>query len=101
MSSVLRIGRITQQVSDKQKHFVPYDQKHGEHPALLYQHWRYHKPGSTPGVLKIRLPMRINTMEEIKMRTIGQNMAHAVNPYGDDHAGEHIADVLEGKEYTP
>ena len=26
-------------------------------------------------------------------------MAHAANPYGDGHACERIADVLEGKEY--
>ena len=28
-------------------------------------------------------------------------MAHAVNPYGDGHACERIADILEGKEYIP
>lgn len=28
-------------------------------------------------------------------------MAHAVNPYGDGHACERIADILEDKEYTP
>ena len=28
-------------------------------------------------------------------------MAHACNPYGDGHACERIADILEGKEYTP
>lgn len=28
-------------------------------------------------------------------------MAHATNPYGDGHACEHIADILEGKEHTP
>ncbi len=28
-------------------------------------------------------------------------MAHAVNPYGDGHACERIADILEGKEYQP
>ena len=28
-------------------------------------------------------------------------MAHAVNPYGDGHACERIADILEGKKYTP
>ena len=28
-------------------------------------------------------------------------MAHAVNPYGDGHACERIADILEGKEYEP
>lgn len=28
-------------------------------------------------------------------------MAHASNPYGDGHACERIADILEGKEYYP
>ena len=28
-------------------------------------------------------------------------MSGAVNPYGDGHACERIADILEGKEYTP
>ena len=28
-------------------------------------------------------------------------MSHAVNPYGDGHACERIADILEGKEYSP
>ena len=28
-------------------------------------------------------------------------MAHACNPYGDGHACERIADILEGKEYSP
>ena len=28
-------------------------------------------------------------------------MSHACNPYGDGHACERIADILEGKEYTP
>ena len=28
-------------------------------------------------------------------------MAHAANPYGDGHACERIADILEGKDYKP
>lgn len=28
-------------------------------------------------------------------------MSHACNPYGDGHACERIADILEGKEYNP
>ena len=28
-------------------------------------------------------------------------MAHACNPYGDGHACERIADILEDKEYIP
>ena len=30
-----------------------------------------------------------------------KKMSGAVNPYGDGHACERIADILEGKEYTP
>lgn len=30
-----------------------------------------------------------------------KKMSHAVNPYGDGHACERIADILEGKEYCP
>ena len=28
-------------------------------------------------------------------------MSKACNPYGDAHACERLADILEGKEYTP
>ena len=28
-------------------------------------------------------------------------MSHACNPYGDGHACERIADILEGKNYKP
>lgn len=28
-------------------------------------------------------------------------MAHAANPYGDGRACERIADILEGRDYTP
>lgn len=30
-----------------------------------------------------------------------RKMSHACNPYGDGHACERIADILEGKQYTP
>ena len=30
-----------------------------------------------------------------------EKMSKACNPYGDGHACERIADILEGKEYTP
>ena len=32
---------------------------------------------------------------------IYHSMSHACNPYGDGHACERIADILEGKEYKP
>ena len=34
-------------------------------------------------------------------KTEYDKMAHVVNPYGDGHACERIADILEGKEYSP
>ncbi len=30
-----------------------------------------------------------------------EKMSHACNPYGDGHACERIADIIEGKEYSP
>ncbi len=30
-----------------------------------------------------------------------EKMSRACNPYGDGHACERIADILEGKEYHP
>ena len=30
-----------------------------------------------------------------------EKMAHACNPYGDGHACERIADIIEGKKYVP
>ena len=30
-----------------------------------------------------------------------EKMSKATNPYGDGHACERIADILEGKEYSP
>lgn len=32
---------------------------------------------------------------------MADKMAHACNPYGDGNACKRIADVLEGKEYSP
>lgn len=31
----------------------------------------------------------------------GKGADYAVNPYSDGHACERIADILEGKEYSP
>ena len=58
--------RVTQKVTDKHKHFVHYDQKHGEQLLSSTSTGGTIHPGSTPEVLKnYSLPMRINTMEEI------------------------------------
>lgn len=42
-----------------------------------------------------------NFKELLENEEAYHKMAHACNPYGDGHACERIADILEGKEYTP
>ena len=42
-----------------------------------------------------------NFKELLENKESYDQMAHACNPYGDGHACERIANILEGKEYTP
>lgn len=42
-----------------------------------------------------------NFKELLENEDAYNKMAHACNPYGDGRACERIADILEGKEYTP
>lgn len=42
-----------------------------------------------------------NFKELLENEEVYNSMAHACNPYGDGHACERIADILEGKVYTP
>ena len=42
-----------------------------------------------------------NFKELLENEDAYRKMAHACNPYGDGHACERIADILEGKEYKP
>ena len=37
--------------------------------------------------------------ELLENEEVYKKMSRAVNPYGDGHACERIADILEGKEY--
>ena len=37
--------------------------------------------------------------ELLENKEIYNKMSKAINPYGDGHACERIADILEGKEY--
>ena len=39
--------------------------------------------------------------ELLENREMYNTMSSACNPYGDGHACERIADILEGKEYSP
>lgn len=41
-----------------------------------------------------------NFKELLENQEVYNAMAHACNPYGDGHASERIADILEGKEYS-
>ena len=61
--------------------------------------------GVDAGVLKL-----VGTDEEVIYRTFKllledkteyDKMSKASNPYGDGHACVRIADILEGKKYTP
>lgn len=51
--------------------------------------------GTNEEVIYNSFKMLLENEEEYK------KMSGAVNPYGDGHACERIADILEGKQYTP
>lgn len=42
-----------------------------------------------------------NFKELLENKESYEKMSHACNPYGDGHACERIADIIEGKEYQP
>lgn len=42
-----------------------------------------------------------NFKELLENKEVYNTMAKACNPYGDGHACERIADVLEGKKFIP
>ena len=74
-------------------------------PVLVMRDTTERPEGVDAGTLKL-----VGTDEEMIYRTFKQlledqaeydRMAHACNPYGDGHACERIADILEGKEYSP
>ena len=73
-------------------------------PVLVMRDTTERPEGVNAGTLKL-----VGTSEEVIYSTFTEllnnkkaydAMAHAVNPYGDGHACERIADILEGKEYT-
>lgn len=72
-------------------------------PVLVMRDTTERPEGVDAGTLKL-----VGTNEEMIYRTFKllledqdeyNKMSHACNPYGDGHACERIADVLEGKEY--
>ena len=74
-------------------------------PVLVMRDTTERPEGVEAGTLKI-----VGTSEEVIYNEFSKllndkneynKMAHAANPYGDGHACERIADILEGKEYKP
>lgn len=74
-------------------------------PVLVMRDTTERPEGIDAGTLKL-----VGTDEEVIYRTFTEllenreeyeKMSHACNPYGDGHASERIADILEGKEYSP
>lgn len=74
-------------------------------PVLVMRDTTERPEGVTAGTLKL-----VGTKEETIYRTFKllledkneyNKMSHACNPYGDGHACERIADILEGKDYSP
>lgn len=74
-------------------------------PVLVMRDTTERPEGVEAGTLKL-----VGTEEETIYRSFTRllddeeeynKMAHAVNPYGDGHACERIADILEGKDYKP
>lgn len=74
-------------------------------PVLVMRDTTERPEGVTAGTLRL-----VGTNEEtiyntFKLLLEDENeykiMSRAVNPYGDGHACERIADILEGKEYSP
>ena len=74
-------------------------------PVLVMRDTTERPEGVDAGTLKL-----VGTDEEMIYETFKlllenkneyEKMSHACNPYGDGHACERIADILEGKEYQP
>lgn len=74
-------------------------------PVLVMRDTTERPEGVKAGTLRL-----VGTEEEVIYRNFKEilenqdaydAMAHACNPYGDGHASERIADILEGKEYHP
>ena len=74
-------------------------------PVLVMRDTTERPEGVDAGVLKL-----VGTDENVIYRTFKllledkaeyDKMSKASNPYGDGHACVRIADILEGKEYTP
>lgn len=74
-------------------------------PVLVMRDTTERPEGVAAGTLKLVGTSEeeiYNTFTELLTNKEAYNaMARAVNPYGDGHACKRIADILEGKEYSP
>lgn len=74
-------------------------------PVLVMRNTTERPEGVTAGTLRLvgtdEESIYRNFKELLENQEAYDKMAHACNPYGDGHACERIADVIEGKEYLP
>lgn len=74
-------------------------------PVLVMRDTTERPEGVEAGTLKLVGTDEERIYESFKLLLENEEeynmMSHACNPYGDGHACERIADILEGKEYKP
>lgn len=74
-------------------------------PVLVMRNTTERPEGVESGTLRLVGTDEETIYKNFKLLLEDENeykkMSHACNPYGDGHACERIADVLEGKEYSP
>lgn len=74
-------------------------------PVLVMRDMTERPEGVEAGTLKLvgteEETIYMSFKELLENKEAYEEMAHASNPYGDGHASERIADILEGVKYTP
>ncbi|MBP8968538.1 MAG: UDP-N-acetylglucosamine 2-epimerase (non-hydrolyzing) [Lachnospiraceae bacterium] len=74
-------------------------------PVLVMRNTTERPEGIDAGTLKLVGTSESSIYEAFKLLLENNDeykkMSNACNPYGDGHACERIADILEGKDYTP
>lgn len=74
-------------------------------PVLVMRDMTERPEGVEAGTLKLvgteEETIYMSFKELLENKEAYEEMAHASNPYGDGHACERIADILEGVKYTP
>lgn len=74
-------------------------------PVLVMRNTTERPEGVNAGVLKLvgtdEDSIYKNFKELLENKDLYDSMSHSCNPYGDGHACERIADILEGKKYEP